>query len=225
MSEPPALATRRLEARSASQVAAALRAAVAALCAGEVVVFPTDTVYGVGCDLWQVAAIERLYWAKERPTRLAIPVLVSAPEHVGQVAASLPEAFEDLAARFWPGGLTLVVPRRPQVPDLLCAGGPTVAVRMPDHSLALALIEAMGGALAATSANLSGKPASVTADEALADLDGRVALVLDGGACPGGVASSVLDLSQDPPVLLRAGALDMATLRALVPDCRTAAEL
>jgi L-threonylcarbamoyladenylate synthase len=142
---------------------------------------------------------------------------------VAQVAASLPEAFDALVARFWPGGLTLVVPRRPEVPDILCAGGPTVAVRMPDHPLALALIEAMGGALAVTSANLSGRPAPAEADQALADLDGRVALVLDGGRCPGGLASSVLDLSQHPPVLLRAGPREVAALRALLPDCRSAA--
>lgn len=195
----------------------ALPAAWEALRNGQVVVFPTDTVYGVGCDLWQPEAIERLYWAKLRPKRMAIPVLVSAPEHVAQVARELPTTFALLAERFWPGALTLVVPRHPRVPDALCEGGPTVAVRMPDHPLALRLIEGMGGALAVTSANLSGQPPATNAAQALAQLAGRVAVILDGGECPGGVPSSIIDLVADPPRLLRQGHLSYELLREVLP--------
>ena len=209
----------RIETRVYSaEDAAALDAALRALRAGRVVVFPTDTVYGIGGDPWSTEAVKRLYWAKQRPRDMAIPILVSAPRHVRQVAMELPEAFGRLTARFWPGGLTLVVPRRPSLPDVVCAGGASVAVRMPDHPVALALIEAAGGALAVSSANRSGSPAAVTAVEALADLEGRVAVVIDGGECPGGIASAVVDLVGRPPRLLRAGGIGLEALREIVPD-------
>ena len=195
----------------------ALSEAWRALRGGEVVAFPTDTVYGVGCDLWNPKAIEWLYWAKLRPKDIAIPVLVSAPEHVARVARELPAPFKLLMEHFWPGALTLIVPRRPEVPEVLCGSGPTIAVRMPDHSLALRLIEGMGGALAATSANLSGQPPATTATEVLAQLAGRVAVVLDGGECPGGVPSSIIDLVADPPLLLRQGHLSYEALREVLP--------
>ncbi len=185
---------------------------------GGLVVFPTDTVYGVGCDYRSRPALERLYWAKQRPRELAIPVLISHPRHVEQVAQGLPEAYAALAARFWPGGLTMILPRLADLPDILCAGGDTVAVRMPDHPAALALLAAAGGAVAATSANLSGRPSPLTAQDALADLEGRVDLVLDGGACPQGIASSIVNLCTDPPRLLRGGGLDVALLRQVLPN-------
>jgi L-threonylcarbamoyladenylate synthase len=197
-------------------------AALAALRAGQLVAFPTDTVYGVGCDLWQPAAIERIYWAKLRPRHLAIPVLVSAPGDVQQVAADLPMGFFALVEHFWPGGLTIIVPRRANVPELLCAGGNTIAVRMPDHPVALRIIAALGGALAVTSANLSGRPAPSIAAEVLADLNTRVAVLLDGGPCPGGVASSIVDLVTDPPVLLRQGELSLEVLRQVLPELQRA---
>ena len=195
----------------------AVSEALRALRCGELVVFPTDTVYGVGCDPWQVEAVKRLYWAKQRPANMAIPILVSGAAQVMQVASEIPALFAPLVERFWPGGLSVVVRRRPLVPDILCAGRDTVAVRMPAHPLALRLIAGMGGVLGATSANLSGRPAARTAHQALASLNGRVAIALDGGPCPGGVASSIVDLTANPPVLLRQGALDASTLRELLP--------
>lgn len=198
----------------------ALEYAVGLLCAGQLVVFATDTVYGVGCDPWNVQAIQRLFWAKGRSESMAIPVLLARPEDVWQVARDVPTAFDSLTSHFWPGGLTIVVPRRPELPDVLCAGGNTVAVRMPNHPVALALAKGLGGVLAATSANRSGRPSPRTAQEALADLRDRVALVLDGGECPGGVSSSVVDLVSSPPVLLRRGALSQDVLRQVLPDIR-----
>ena len=195
----------------------ALSEALQALRHGELAVFPTDTVYGVGCDLWQIEAVERLYWAKQRPASMAIPILVSGPAQVMQVASEIPALFRPLVERHWPGGLSIVLRRCPLVPDILCAGRDTVAVRMPAHPLALRLIAEMGGVLAVTSANLSGRQAARTAQEALVGLEGRVAIALDGGPCPGGVASSIVDLTGDPPALLRQGALDANTLREVLP--------
>ena len=202
----------------------ALDEALLALRQGWPVVFATDTVYGVACDLWNSEAIERLYWAKRRPERLAIPVLVSDVAGVRAVAREEPPALAALAARFWPGGLTLVLRRRPEVPAVLSAGGDTVAVRLPDHPFARRLIAAMGGALAVTSANLSGQPAPRTAQEALAALGGRVACVVDGGPCALGVASTVVDLAARPPRVLRQGALPFEALRAVLPDLLPALE-
>ena len=196
----------------------ALERAADLLRQGLVVAFPTDTVYGVGCDLWQPVAIERLYWTKQRPYEMAIPVLVAGLSAVRQVAQDLGEPFEILARRFWPGELTLIVPRRKEVPDLLCAGGPTIAVRMPNHKLVLQLLMKLGGALAVTSANLSGRPAPCTADEVLSDLRGRIPLILDGGRCSGGVASTIIDCVAQPPILLRTGNLSLDTLRSVLPD-------
>jgi L-threonylcarbamoyladenylate synthase len=197
---------------------AGLEAAIRLLCDGLPVVLPTDTVYGVGCDLWQPAAVERLFAAKGRPERMAIPVLVSGAEGVARVAADLPAGFGALAERYWPGGLTLIVPRRAEVPDILCAGGPTVAVRMPAQKAALRLIAALGGALAVTSANRSGQPAPHTAQGALVELGGRVPLVLDGGPCRGRAASTIVDLVSTPPRLLRHGELTAEMLRVVLPD-------
>jgi L-threonylcarbamoyladenylate synthase len=217
-------ATRYLKAVAPEARESAVAEAVAALHAGELVVFPTDTVYGVACDLWREASIEELYKAKQRPQSMPIPVLISAPDQIAQVVNRWPASFPELATRFWPGGLTVILPKHARVPAALCAGGDTLAVRMPDHPLALEIIAEMGGALAVTSANLSGKPAPSTAAEAWADLQGRVAMVVDGGPCPGGIASSIVDLSREPPVLLRSGALERRELQRFLPDLRLPTE-
>lgn len=201
----------------AADAPGAIAAALDVLRVGGLVVFPTDTVYGVGCDPWNPAAIARLYEAKARPLSLAIPVLVASPTDVATVAANLPSEFAPAAARFWPGALTLIVPRNATVPDVLCAGKDSIAVRMPDHPVALELLRRAGGALAVTSANRSGEATTATAEDAREDLAGRVELILDGGRCPGGTASTIIDLTTAPPRLLRAGALALVALRAAWP--------
>ena len=206
------LRTVRLDADSGG-----IRAAVEALTEGQCVVFPTDTVYGVGADPWNARAVAQLYWAKRRPEHLPIPVLVSAPEHVRQVAGEIPDVFWPLVERHWPGGLTVIVPKNPSLPGIVTARGDSVAVRMPNLPVALRLVEAMGGALAATSANLSGQPSVNTAHEAYEALAGRVSIVLDGGRCPHGIASTIVNLVPDPPVLLRPGPLSLETLREVLP--------
>jgi len=184
-----------------------MRRAVAMLRRGGVVAFPTDTVYGLGAHSAIATAIEKLFQVKERERLKAIPLLIARAEDLASVAAHVPEVAWQLASRFWPGPVTLVVPRAVTVLDVLTGGGTTVAVRVPAHELALQLITALGVPLATTSANLSGKPETVTADEVQQALGERVRLVLDGGRCPGGVASTVIDVTTDPPCIRRRGAM------------------
>ena len=183
--------------------------AVALLQAGELVAFPTDTVYGVGAIVWDSVAVHKLYLAKLRPADKAIPVLLADPGDLALVSAELPDAARRLAAVFWPGPLTLVVPRSPTIPDEVTAGNDTLAVRVPDHPLARALIRAAGAPLATTSANLSGQLSPVTAQDVEGQLAGRIAMILDGGLCPGGVPSTIVDLSGPAPRLLRAGPITL----------------
>jgi len=184
------------------------------LAEGGLVAFPTDTVYGVGAHAFQPDAVERIYTAKIRPRDKAIPILLARADDLTLVSEGITEAAWLLADRFWPGGLTLVLPKRANVPDVVSAGGPTVAVRVPDHPVALALMAALGAPLAGTSANLSGRPSPVTAQEVETELGGRIELILDGGRCPGGVPSTVLDLTTDPPAILRAGAIAVEEIKA-----------
>ncbi|MBS1253697.1 MAG: Threonylcarbamoyl-AMP synthase [Anaerolineales bacterium] len=179
---------------------------------GGMVAYPTDTVYGVAAHGFQPEAIAKLYEAKERPRTKAIALLIADADDVQRIAQRVPESATKLAARFWPGALTLIVPRTEELPLVLTAGSDTVAVRMPDHPVARRVIAAAGAPLATTSANLSGGPDPITAGDVLHDLDGRIELILDGGACTGGVPSTILDLTTDPPVIRRAGPIDRETL-------------
>jgi L-threonylcarbamoyladenylate synthase len=185
----------------------AIAAAVAALRQGGLVAFPTDTVYGVGASAFLPFAVEQLYVAKERPRSMAIPLLLASATNTSLVAEDVSKLAHLFMRRFWPGGLTLVLRRSASVPDVVTACGPTVAMRLPDHMAPRALAGALGAPLAATSANLSGHKSPVTAQDVLSDLDGRVDLVLDGGPCPGGVESTILDLTGPEPVVLREGAI------------------
>ncbi|WP_423223003.1 L-threonylcarbamoyladenylate synthase [Candidatus Amarolinea aalborgensis] len=194
----------------------ALAQAVAVLRAGGLVAFPTDTVYGVGAHAYLPAAIARLYTAKVRPEGKAIPLLLGDAADIERVSCDLPPLTQRLMDAFWPGALTLVVPRNPELPDIVTAGGPTVAVRLPDHPVPRALARALGAPLAATSANLSGQAEAASAADVMAQLAGRIDLLLDGGRCPGGVPSSVVDLTVQPPVILRQGALDPGLLQRLL---------
>jgi L-threonylcarbamoyladenylate synthase len=185
---------------------------------GQVVAFPTDTVYGVGADAFKPEAVAALYAVKNRPKNKAVPVLVSQVEDIARIARIVPIAAWELVQRFWPGGLTLVLPRAERVPAVLTAGGNSVAVRCPDHPVPLDLMNAIGAPMAATSANLSGQASPTNAHQVLIQLAGRVPLIIDGGECPGGISSTVVDLSVTPPRLLRAGAIPAADLRNVLPD-------
>jgi L-threonylcarbamoyladenylate synthase len=185
----------------------ALPRAVQVLSSGGLVAFPTDTVYGVGALPWSPEAVSRLYEVKERPRLRAVPLLLAGPDHVEGIAVipgHIESAFRRLATRFWPGGLTLVVLKTARVIEEV-SRGPTVALRVPGPALTRELIEAAGGALAVTSANISGQPSPVAAQEVGDQLGGRIELILDGGACPGGVPSTLLDLTVQPPHIIRHG--------------------
>ena len=184
-----------------------LDAAVEVLRGGGIVVFPTDTVYGVGALPGNDRAVRKIFRAKRRPPEKALPVLIADEADLARVAAAVPPAARRLAQAFWPGPLTIVLRRAPGFRGAGLADDDTVGVRMPDLDAARALIRAAGGALAVTSANLSGKPSPRTAQEAAAQIGRGVDLILDGGPCPGGVESSVVDCSRSPYRLLREGAL------------------
>jgi L-threonylcarbamoyladenylate synthase len=171
----------------------------------KLVAFPTDTVYGLGTPAFDGPTALQLYVAKERPPEKAIPILIADSVDLERVAVNVPPLAYRLMERFWPGALTLVVPKRPEVPMEVSAGE-TVAVRIPDLDLARALMR-LTGPLAVTSANRSAGPNPRTAQDVLDQLAGRIDAVIDGGPTPGGVPSTVLDCTTPQPRLLRAGAL------------------
>jgi L-threonylcarbamoyladenylate synthase len=194
----------------------ALGRAVAALRRGELIAFPTDTVYGVGAHAFLPGAVARLYVVKERPSHLPIPLLLAGTPAICAVCADIPPVTWQIAERFWPGGLSLVLWRAPTVPDEVTAGGDTVAVRVPDHTLVRELCRRLGAPLAATSANLHAQPAPVEAEQVEAMLGGRISLILDGGTCSGGVPSTVLDLTVSPPAVLRPGPITAEQLATVM---------
>lgn len=175
------------------------------------IAFPTDTVYGLASRLNSAKAIEGLFLAKGRDFNKAIAVLIGDVEQLSQVARKLPENALELAARFWPGALTLVVYRLPELPVNL-SPSETVGVRMPDHAFARKLLRACGP-LATTSANISGQANPLSAAEVEAQLGGRIALILDGGPVPGGIPSTVVDCTSPDVKILRQGAISEAEIR------------
>jgi L-threonylcarbamoyladenylate synthase len=194
----------------------AIRRAAGVIRAGGLVAFPTETVYGLGANALDPAAVRRIFEAKGRPATNPVIVHVAAGAQVLNVAAAWPETAARLTERFWPGPLTVVVPRRADVPDVVTAGGPTVAVRCPAHPVAAALIREAGVPIAAPSANRSTELSPTRAEHVLRGLDGRIDLVLDGGPCPGGIESTVVDATGDVVRLLRPGLVTVPMLEEVV---------
>jgi L-threonylcarbamoyladenylate synthase len=188
----------------------ALDEAVAVLRGGGLVAFPTETFYGLGAAARQAAAVRRIFQVKGRPEGKPLLVLVDSIAMVETVALEIPARGRELMARHWPGALTLVLRARPEVPDEVTAGSGTVGVRLSAHPVARALVRALGAPVTAPSANRSGLTPPTTAAEVRRHLGGHIELVLDGGATAGGAPSTVLDLTVDPPRLLRAGAVRIA---------------
>ncbi|MBI2886450.1 MAG: threonylcarbamoyl-AMP synthase [Chloroflexi bacterium] len=194
----------------------AVEEAARVLRAGGLVVFPTDTVYGLGADPANPEAVERVYQVKGRESGKPLQLLLAEVSQLCMVATEVSDLAWEAARRFMPGGITLVLKKAPGVPLSVVAGGATVGVRVPQHDLCRALIRAFGGPVAATSANRSGGPSPATAAEAAAQVGDDVDLVLDGGPCPVGRDSTVLDLSGPGPRVLREGAVGLTELcRAL----------
>ncbi|MGQ9839616.1 MAG: L-threonylcarbamoyladenylate synthase [Anaerolineae bacterium] len=188
--------------------------AAAIIRGGGLVAFPTETVYGLGADALNQAAVARIFVAKGRPVYDPLIVHIARPADLVRVARTVPERAHGLTKRFWPGPLTLVLPRGAAVPTIVTAGLETVAVRCPDHPVALALIEASRTPIAAPSANRFGRTSPTTAQHVLDDLNGRIDLILDAGPTPIGVESTVLDLTGPVPVILRPGGVPREALEA-----------
>ncbi len=189
----------------------ALAYALEVLTARGLVAFPTDTVYGVGALVFDGKAVEAIYAAKQRPAEKAIPVLIGEAGDLAKVASRVPRMAVALAEAFWPGPLTLVVPKAGSIPEAVSSTA-TVGVRLPDHPVARALLRLVGP-LAVTSANLSGNAGPSTAQEVETQLGGRIALILDGGRTPGGVPSTVVDCTGPEPQVLREGPVSPEQIR------------
>ncbi len=183
---------------------------------GGLVVFPTETVYGLGANALDAEAVARIYAVKRRPATSPLIVHVASIEMAKSLVADWPEIADSLAHQFWPGPLTLVVKKRPAIPDTVTAGLSTVAVRMPAHPMAQALILAAGVPLAAPSANRFTELSPTTADHVRYSLGSEVDLILDGGPCRVGIESTVLSLAGPIPILLRPGAISRADLEAII---------
>jgi len=179
---------------------------------GGIVAFPTDTVYGLGACISLPHAVERVYQVKKRPRNTPLPLLLADKSQIGEVAEPVPPIAWLLAERFLPGALTIVLFKSKLVPDIVTGGGKTVALRIPAHPVPVALIQGVGTPIAGTSANLSGKPSALTAEEVYAQLDNKVDLIIDGGRCPGGKESTIVDLTGETPLVLREGAISREEL-------------
>ena len=180
---------------------------------GGLVAFPTDTVYGLGACANLYQAVERVYRMKGRPQNMALPLLLADTSQISEVAESVPQIAWLLAHNFLPGALTLVLAKSNSVPDIITAGGKTVAVRIPAHPVPVALTEGLGVPIVGTSANLSGKPSALTAEEVYSQFGDKVDLVIDGGRCPGSRESTIVDVTGGIPVVLREGAISRGELK------------
>ena len=179
---------------------------------GGLVAFPTDTVYGLGACANLGPAVEQVYAVKQRPRNMALPLLLAHTSQISEVAHPVPEIAWLLASNFLPGALTLVLHKSSSVTDIITAGAIKVAVRVPAHPVPVALIEGVGVPIVGTSANLSGQPSLLTADEVRTQFGDKVDLIIDGGRCPGGRESTIVDVTGDRPTVLREGAISTEEL-------------
>lgn len=210
--------TKILTASDPEQSREAIRCAAAMLQAGGVVAFPTETVYGLGADAGNAAAVEKIFAAKGRPADNPLIVHIGGVEQLDQLVREIPPRAFLLAGHFWPGPLTMVLPKSERLPGIVTAGLQSVAVRVPAHPLALALLREASLPVAAPSANLSGSPSPTTAAHVMADLAGRIDAILDGGACSIGVESTVLSLLRSQPAILRPGGVTLEMLQAVLGE-------
>jgi L-threonylcarbamoyladenylate synthase len=201
------------------QIASQIGRAVEILNAGGIVAYPTDTVYGVGADAFNVEAVGKIFEVKKRPRGMPLPVLIADAAQVAMVASSVSECAQLLMRHFWPGGLTLVLPRLISFPGIVTAGGNAVAVRVPNHIVPLTIIRRLGKPIIGTSANISNKPSPVTAEEVEQQLGGKIDLIIDMGRCPGGIESTVVDVTGEVPVILRRGSVSEDEIKRVCREC------
>ena len=179
---------------------------------------PTDTLYGLAASAFDVDAVERIFKIKGRPADMAMPLLLAGPDDLSQCAVDVPGYAWDLIERFWPGALTLVLKRSDRVPDIVTAGRGTVALRVPDHPVPRAIARGLGVPITGTSANRNGKKGLATAEEVRGEFGDEIDLVVESDTPLEGVASTVLDLTSSVPKILRAGAVDADSIRAVCPQ-------
>ena len=191
---------------------ASIQTALELLREGEIIAFPTDTVYGLGANAFYSPGIIKLFEAKGRDANKAIAVLIGDLAQLDLLTENINETGKKLARKFWPGALTIVVPKKKDIPELLTAGN-SIGIRMPDHPVALALLKQFGP-MAVTSANLSGKNNPHNAKDVSKQLNKRIPLILDGGSCPGGIPSTVVDCSDNEVHILRPGAISEEEIKA-----------
>jgi len=182
------------------------------------VAYPTDTVYGLGCNALNSIAVVRIFEIKKRPRHMALPVLIADVSQLGMVAREVPECARILAERFWPGALTLLLPRQSTIPDIVTARSDRIAVRVPNHSVPVFLARSMGAPLIGTSANLHDRPSCQTADRVRKQLNGEVDIIIDGGVAPGGVESTVVGFKDGVPEFLREGAISKEAIMQVLRE-------
>ena len=192
--------------------------AIAILKRGGIVACPTDTVYGVGAAINIERAVERVYQIKGRPLSRALPILLADKSQIAEVAKAVPPLAWRLADKFLPGALTIVLPKADSVSDTVTGGLKTIAIRIADHPIPIAIVRGLGVPIVGTSANLSGSPSALTAEEVRAQLGDRVDMIIDGGRCPGGRESTIIDLTGEIPRILRQGPISMEELKKVCPS-------
>jgi len=196
--------------------------AITILKQGGIVACPTDTVYGVVAAINIEPAVERIYRIKGRPRSQALPILLADKSQISEVAKVVPLLARRLADKFWPGALTMVLLKSESVPDIVTGGGKTVAVRLANHPMPIAIIRGLGVTIVGTSANLSGSPSALTAEEVRTQIGDRLDMIIDGGRCPGGIESTIVDLSSQVPRVLRRGAISQEEIERVCPNLESA---
>jgi L-threonylcarbamoyladenylate synthase len=199
--------------------------AVNVLKKGGLVAYPTDTVYGLGASMASIKAIERIFEVKDRPKGMAMPLLAANREQIKKLVINIPPSAWLLMYNFLPGALTIILNKSDIVPDVITGGSKTIAVRIPDHPIPISLIKRLGQPIVGTSANLSGQPSVLTAEEVRMQIGDKVDMVIDGGSCPGGIESTVVDVSGRKPVVRRLGAISLEQLQRTCPDIQLAKEI
>ncbi|MCR5468612.1 MAG: threonylcarbamoyl-AMP synthase [Lachnospiraceae bacterium] len=189
------------------------------IAAGGLVAFPTETVYGLGADALNEKAAEKIYAAKGRPSDNPLIIHIADFDDIYRIGEDVPEAAKKLSDAYWPGPLTMIVKKKSTVPYTTTGGLDTVAVRLPSHPVARALIRESGCLIAAPSANTSGRPSPTLAKHVIEDMSGKIEMIVDGGSCNIGLESTIVDLTEDKPMILRPGYITLAMIKEILPDC------
>ena len=198
--------------KPSSEIQQQIETGISILRQGGIVAFPTDTVYGLGACASLPEAVARVYQVKERPLNMPLPLLLADISQITQAAESVPSIAWSLIHNFLPGALTIVLRKSDSVPDIISAGASTVGIRIPAHPIPVALAKGLGTPIVGTSANLSGRPSPLTADEVHSQLGDKIDLIINGGRCSGGKESTIVDVTGETPIILREGAISKEEL-------------